>query len=707
MIVRCPQCSTRFRLREEQTAGRDSVRLRCTSCSLVFSTPVERSDEPPIEAAPAPMAPPPAPQQPPPKFASTQKLDPVAELNRRTSEREEQLSGAIGAVGAFVMEGGGPPRRQAPSLPGPGTPTGDAPSVFAARAAAAQNLPQGAGFQPQQQGVGSAGPSTNPAYDMSRQRPPSALDQLPAQRIEGPESGDWQQARRDQYAREFEQYSNAVQRVDELPGAGRAANVNRAQRPESGRFDPVPAVLGRGGVPAPAEAFALPPQGIDTPMAGVETLFVPRNRRPSSTMQAVPGPDPRAVSPPAGHPTISDEPPQRRAPRPAPAPNARDFFGGDDGKIDPVMEFQDLFRDDDGNAPSRRYVSESLAAGAARVERRAEPSDALERLDGLHQHRVETSDDYRAVDSPLITQTEESSLLDLALAASGFGEPADEDHDAQASPEVRGVSRLIKLDIAGDAERRREVEKSSGTGGRIAVSLLIIVLTLVGTLAFIASRNDWLLDLSEMDQMLGVAFRGESYEPRLVSIVRIVETEERWVEETLDAMPEEQNSSLEPMDLDAGRYINGDGVNFVIVEGTVANRSEATYRNIFLVAELLDTEGNVVTSRTVPAGSEIDQPMLERIQVPADLDRAYTDVVERAEGLDIAAGQRTRFTAVFMLDDDMAGDELTYAVRPFRARQRRDACWGTVAFSPEEASTEVRAPDGALPSSTAQDQAPE
>ena len=41
------------------------------------------------------------------------------------------------------------------------------------------------------------------------------------------------------------------------------------------------------------------------------------------------------------------------------------------------------------------------------------------------------------------------------------------------------------------------------------------------------------------------------------------------------------------------------------------------------------------------------------------------------------------------------------------ARQRRNACWGTVAFSPEEASTEVRAPDGALPSSTAQDQAPE
>lgn len=36
MIVQCPQCQTKYRLTEQQLAGRTQVQVRCTKCNITF-----------------------------------------------------------------------------------------------------------------------------------------------------------------------------------------------------------------------------------------------------------------------------------------------------------------------------------------------------------------------------------------------------------------------------------------------------------------------------------------------------------------------------------------------------------------------------------------------------------------------------------------------------------------------------------------------
>ena len=289
-------------------------------------------------------------------------------------------------------------------------------------------------------------------------------------------------------------------------------------------------------------------------------------------------------------------------------------------------------------------------------------------------------------------RTEESVLLDLALMDSGYSddvtgsqlsvmEEEDKRREQKESAAKAGQGEVKGIDLARDAARREQLQ-AAGRGGGVARAMLVIVITLVGAIGFVAYRNDGMLDFKEFDQMLGVAFQGQEFQPRFTQYIRVVETEDSWIEERLDEPPELAPDELEAADIETGRYRTQQGIDLVIVEGNVVNRSENTFRGITLEVELVDSQGDVVHSAVVPAGNELAQPVLETVADEASLQGAYDNLIRVASALEIGPAQQTRFTAVFIDDNPNEPiNRLSYSTRVRMAEQRTpSSCWSTVHF---------------------------
>lgn len=346
--------------------------------------------------------------------------------------------------------------------------------------------------------------------------------------------------------------------------------------------------------------------------------------------------------------------------------------------IDPLVEFRDVFRDAGARATEselRRYV-EATARGDNRGARA--PIDAPEGFSGrsgLLDVAVGSTEPPLS-SGPPPALTEESALLDIALKASGMAEPAADPAEVAAKAER---ARVKGLDIAGDAARRDAV-----AGGAAPTWVAVVLAGLFGCVVFLgwlASKNDGLLDLRELDQMIGVAFRGEIYVPRAVRIVSVAEGSERWA----DAMEGDSASRppLEIGDVSTGRYVTRGGAALIVVAGTVFNRSSASLRAISVDVDLLDDAGRVAATVSAPAGSEVSEGELEQLDHD-ELDDVYDSIRARTAALEIAPGASTRFTGIFAVPDSAAAAGFSWRARPAAAQKRVEAetCWSEFTFAP-------------------------
>src|SRR5690606_917281 len=101
-----------------------------------------------------------------------------------------------------------------------------------------------------------------------------------------------------------------------------------------------------------------------------------------------------------------------------------------------------------------------------------------------------------------------------------------------------------------------------------------VVLTCAAALTFLAARNDGRLDFRELDQMFGVAFRGQTYVGRPGEVTSGLHG--------ADALgsPVAVPAQLEIRDQRGGVYESTTGTRFVVIDGLVAAVGDSSHRAV-------------------------------------------------------------------------------------------------------------------------------
>ena len=284
---------------------------------------------------------------------------------------------------------------------------------------------------------------------------------------------------------------------------------------------------------------------------------------------------------------------------------------------------------------------------------------------------------------------EESALLDLALLNSGYDEPSEGENNDIIDPSTRhraSIARVRSLNVGADAARKMAEAEASGTIGTILGTILIVLFTLMAIMMFITAKNDWTLDFRDFDQMLGVAFKGEVYQPRHVQVVRMIASEGRWIEEVLEENELANEIEIQPVDISLGAYQNQTGTRFFLVSGKLENQTENdSFRLPLIHFELVDRDGEVVFEQNIPAGENIEQPILEEIETQADIDALYADITQRAADVELSAGFQIPFTAIILAADLHDPESLSFNTSVFEAQIRTpNSCWSIVHYERAE-----------------------
>ena len=367
-------------------------------------------------------------------------------------------------------------------------------------------------------------------------------------------------------------------------------------------------------------------------------------------------------------------------------------------KIDPLVEFHDVFQDirraekGDDRSATERYFDTGLFSGVqeqtpeseekVRLEREARDAKLREgRLNlkagagGIAQ-RIE-----REVGPSDSSVEEDDDMLAAALAESGLREPST---DVAAVQEEAGRAAVVDLDVAGESAGSPAFPNAA----RYLTVLLVFLLATAGLLGFVASKNNGILDFGAFDQMLGVAFKGETYVPRHQSVVQIIQSAEGWVEEPLDCLPSNDGNALAVADLVGGQYEAVHGTVFTLVDGTVTNTTDRAYRSIDVEVSLTTESGDTVAVRVIPAGARIEQPLLAEIVEPGRLQSEYDRLGGLVSEVELAPESVTTFSAAFILPDDVRAADLTSTARVVGAERAHESCWGEVRFStPDQGAT--------------------
>lgn len=359
-------------------------------------------------------------------------------------------------------------------------------------------------------------------------------------------------------------------------------------------------------------------------------------------------------------------------------------------QVDPLMEFGDMFREVReavGDSGARGRIDESLFRSGSREPAKSRP-DARGSADQLllKGGRPELDEDpFSRVGVPRTTagvkvgnasappvqqkdDDEQSRLIDIALRDSGLHEPVSEENVAPATSTT--FRDAPSLDIRDEVPRAR---------GAVASALLVIVLTLVGVVGYVVYANGGLVDFSDPQYALAVAFRGA--EPIAAGGAPAREGAAASLQITAlpAGAPEGLEDELQLVDVVDGFYRTSAGTEFVLVEGYVQNDGPSTYRGIRVHVTLHNESGEEVAAREVPIGQAVEQPSLEEIGDAEALDALYAARSAEGDALALANNQRSPFTAAFLVGDDDEVDTLTATPR-VRTAERAGECWSVLEF---------------------------
>lgn len=201
--------------------------------------------------------------------------------------------------------------------------------------------------------------------------------------------------------------------------------------------------------------------------------------------------------------------------------------------------------------------------------------------------------------------------------------------------------------------------------------------------AYLAARNDWMLDFRQLDQMVAVAFKGHEFIPRHTRTVTVFDLDGELVERPAENGAVEDFVRLRIDDLEHSHYITRNQVPLVVIEGVVANGDDRSYRRIFVEGRLA-REGEAVDVNAAPVGRSLSHEELEQITSSESIDGLYETLADNARGFIIQPDVSSRFTLVFVVPTATELDEtLTYEVNIVRAERTDDAgAWRRLVFDP-------------------------
>ncbi|MFT4705106.1 MAG: putative Zn finger-like uncharacterized protein [Bradymonadia bacterium] len=360
-----------------------------------------------------------------------------------------------------------------------------------------------------------------------------------------------------------------------------------------------------------------------------------------------------------------------------------------EGTVDPLVEFGEMFREaragETGDPAATAALADIMLGDQFGGERAGKPAEELQLMGGSTTTAEQESPFWRE----RVSMPSNSPIRMSADTPSTRGPRHTDSTDAMLS-EAMTASRHDKAPPAPKTtvktvRRQRQTEELDGVGdGRKATyllsTLLMTLLTLIGVAGFIAYKNDGFLDLREPDQMIGVAFKDQPYLPRFRTVLRAGDDGNEIEIPAADGGTPIGDHPLAVRDITSGYYTNAAGIEFVLLHGTIENQTEFGFRRLVVLAELVDSTGQVVRSRFVPAGQRVDQPALEDATTAADLNALYATISTSAEDLLIAPTNLTPFTAVFLVREGESVEGFTYRAEVQRGERQAASPWRGISF---------------------------
>jgi predicted Zn finger-like uncharacterized protein len=271
--------------------------------------------------------------------------------------------------------------------------------------------------------------------------------------------------------------------------------------------------------------------------------------------------------------------------------------------------------------------------------------------------------------------SDDSALLDLAANRAPQKQLTAEEMDR------------VRFDVVGDAALRNQprVPYDQAILGSLAVFLLV---ALAG-IGWAASRNEGVFDFRDPARMWGIATGSvqpgdETSQSTLANAVIIGDA-------VADPRAAAALSVVRLSSVVAGRYQAPGGPLLAVVEGTITNTSSQPLRRLMVEVRLVDGQDVNRTVLVVPAGTSFENTHLDAIRDAETLGAAVSAAVLRTADFELPAGQSTRFSAVFVPSDDLEPTGLTPVVLPVSAEQSGAAsCWAPLTLGlPAEQSAAV------------------
>ncbi len=224
---------------------------------------------------------------------------------------------------------------------------------------------------------------------------------------------------------------------------------------------------------------------------------------------------------------------------------------------------------------------------------------------------------------------------------------------------------------------------SAETTARWLAGLVVVVVVMVGFFGYVAAKNSWVLDFSNPNRMLGVAFRGYEVPSDEHTRIRVYELDGEIIEGPTEDTSIPQYGPLSIGDVQDSFYITRTHDRLLLVEGFVRNNGEALQRRIFVRGTAYRGD-EVYGSVVAPVGASIPRSTLDSLYDEGQVEVYYEELDADTASLGIGTTQIGLFTLVLFANDLSAEEveQMTFEVELVQSEYRDDnSAWRRIVYN--------------------------
>ena len=224
---------------------------------------------------------------------------------------------------------------------------------------------------------------------------------------------------------------------------------------------------------------------------------------------------------------------------------------------------------------------------------------------------------------------------------------------------------------------------SAETTARWLAGLVVVILVMTGFFGYVAAKNSWVLDFSDPNRMLGVAFKGYEVPSDEYERIRVYELDGEIIESPTNDTATPQYGPLSIGDVQDSFYITRTHDRLLLVEGFVRNNGDALQRRIFVKGTAYRGD-EVYASVVAPVGAAIPRASLDGLYDEGQVEAYYEELDADTASLGIGATQIGLFTLVLFANDLSAEEveQMTFAVELVQSEYRdANSAWRRIVYN--------------------------